>query len=56
MHSKKGEDSFFYRFLFVNKLKRAAIFSSQKGSTIYDCHLLECILHLTSQIANRPID
>ena len=32
--------------LFINKLNKAATFSSQKGRTTYDCHLLECIIHI----------
>ena len=40
-----GDPSFFCPRLFINKLNRAAIFSSQKGRTIYDCHLFECIIY-----------
>ena len=37
----KGMIPFFCPCLFIDKLNRAVIFSSQKGSAIYDCHLLE---------------
>jgi len=50
----------FCPWVFINKLNKVATFSSQKGRTAYDCHLLECMadnyLHLTSQITIRPID
>jgi len=40
-----GRSLFFYPCSFINKLNRAAIFSTQKVRTIYDCHLLECHIY-----------
>ena len=31
--------------LFIDKLSKAATFSSQKGRTTYDCHLLQCMIY-----------
>jgi len=33
----------FFICLFIDKLNKAATFSSQKERTTYDSHLLECI-------------
>ena len=35
----------FCPYFFINKRNKAAIFSSQKGRTTCDCHLLECIIY-----------
>jgi len=46
LYTNEGDDPpFFYPFLLINKLNRAAIFLSQEGRTTYDCHLLECIIY-----------
>jgi len=44
LYTCKGDDRFFLSMFIFNRLNRAAIFSAQKGKTIYDCHLLECVI------------
>jgi len=46
LYTCEGDDPpSFCLCLFLKKLSKAAIFSSQKERTIYDCHLLECDIY-----------